>query len=48
MINDKHIELIIRQMLKKYVLLVQVIPTLFVGDRVDKNHFQKVNEIMIG
>jgi len=45
-INDKHIELIIRQMLKK-VRIVESGDTEFIlGDRVDKTHFQRVNAVV--
>ena len=47
MINDKHIELIIRQMLKKVRITGSGDTDFILGDRVDKNHFQKVNEIML-
>lgn len=46
-INDKHIELIIRQMLKKVRITSSGDTDFIVGDRVDKNHYQKVNEIMM-
>jgi DNA-directed RNA polymerase subunit beta' len=46
-INDKHIELIIRQMLKK-VRIVEPGDTEFIlGDRVDRVHLQRVNEVML-
>lgn len=45
-INDKHIELIIRQMLRK-VRIVEPGDTKFVaGDRVDKFHLQTVNRLV--
>jgi len=45
-INDKHIELIVRQMLRK-VRIVDAGDTKFVaGDRVDKFHLQTINRII--
>ena len=46
-INDKHIELIIRQMLKKVRIVSSGDTDFVVGDRVDKVHFRKVNQIML-
>jgi DNA-directed RNA polymerase subunit beta' len=46
-INDKHIELIIRQMLKKVRIVSSGDTDFVVGDRVDKVHFRKVNQIMM-
>jgi DNA-directed RNA polymerase subunit beta' len=46
-INDKHIELIVRQMLRK-VRIAEPGETKFVaGDRVDKFHLQSVNRLMV-
>jgi DNA-directed RNA polymerase subunit beta' len=45
-INDKHIELIVRQMLRK-VRIVEPGDTKFVaGDRVDKFHLQTINRLV--
>ncbi|MDQ5890833.1 MAG: DNA-directed polymerase subunit beta [Candidatus Dependentiae bacterium] len=46
-INDKHIELIIRQMLKKVRIIDAGDTDFIVGDRVDKTHFQRVNEVVL-
>ena len=46
-INDKHIELIIRQMLRKVRISSSGETDFVMGDRVDKVHFQKVNQIML-
>ncbi len=45
-INDKHIELIVRQMLKKVRITDPGDTTFIVGDRVDKVHLQLVNKVM--
>lgn len=46
-INNKHIELIVKQMLRK-VRIVDPGETHFVvGDRIDKNHLQAVNKVMV-
>lgn len=45
-INDKHIELIVRQMLKKVRITDPGDTNFIVGDRVDKVHLQLVNKIM--
>lgn len=45
-INDKHIELIVRQMLKKVRITDPGETTFIVGDRVDKIHLQAVNKLM--
>jgi len=47
MINDKHIEVIIRQMLKKVLITESGDTDFVVGDRVDKVHFRKVNQIVL-
>ncbi len=45
-INDRHIELIVRQMLRK-VRVVETGDTEFlIGDRVDRIHFKAVNELL--
>jgi len=44
-INDKHIELIIRQMLKKVRIVEPGDTDFIVGDRVDKTHYQRVNAV---
>ena len=45
-INDKHIELIVRQMLKKVRITDPGDTTFIVGDRIDKVHLQLVNKVM--
>ncbi|MBL4587724.1 DNA-directed RNA polymerase subunit beta', partial [Candidatus Babeliales bacterium] len=45
-INDKHIELIVRQMLKKVRITDPGDTTFVVGDRIDKVHLQLVNTVM--
>jgi DNA-directed RNA polymerase subunit beta' len=45
-INDKHIELIIRQMLKKVRIVESGDTDFIVGDRVDRVHFHRVNEVI--
>jgi DNA-directed RNA polymerase subunit beta' len=45
-INDKHIELIIRQMLKKVRIIESGDTDFIVGDRVDRVHFYRVNEVI--
>lgn len=42
-INDRHVELIVRQMLRKVRILEPGDTNFLVGDRVDKIHFQLVN-----
>ena len=46
-INDKHIEIIVRQMLKKVSILDPGDTTLLIGEQVDKNRFMEVNEGII-
>lgn len=46
-INDKHVELIIRQMLKKVRIVDSGDTDFIIGDRVDKVHFRHVNEVML-
>jgi DNA-directed RNA polymerase subunit beta' len=45
-INDKHIEIIVRQMLKKVRITDPGDTNFVVGDRVDKVHLQTVNRLM--
>jgi DNA-directed RNA polymerase subunit beta' len=45
-INDKHIELIVRQMLKKVRITDPGDTSFIVGDRVDKVHLQLVNKVI--
>ncbi|PCI74305.1 DNA-directed RNA polymerase subunit beta' [Candidatus Dependentiae bacterium] len=45
-INDKHIEVIVRQMLKKVRITDPGDTTFIVGDRIDKVHLQLVNKVM--
>lgn len=45
-INDKHIELIIRQMLRKVRITEPGDSDFLVGDRVDRLHLQAVNEVL--
>lgn len=45
-INDKHIEIIVRQMLKKIRITDPGDTNFVVGDRVDKIHLQTVNRLM--
>lgn len=45
-INDRHIELIVRQMLRKVRILEPGDTNFLVGDRVDKIHFQIVNDAL--
>ncbi len=46
-INDKHIELIVRQMLRKVRVIDPGDTKFVVGDRIDKFHLQIVNRIVI-
>jgi len=46
-INDRHIELIIRQMLRKVRIIEPGDTEFLIGDRVDKVHFKTVNEALI-
>ncbi|MFH1831944.1 MAG: DNA-directed RNA polymerase subunit beta' [bacterium] len=46
-INDKHIEVIVKQMLRKVRVTEPGDTTFVVGDRVDKNHLQVVNRLMV-
>ncbi len=43
-INDRHIEVIVRQMMRKVRIVEQGESDFLVGDRVDKIHFKDVNE----
>lgn len=45
-INDKHIELIVRQMMRKVRIVDPGDTDLLVGDRVDRIHFQTVNGLL--
>jgi len=45
-INDRHIELIVRQMLRKVRIVDQGDTDFLIGDRVDRIHFKAVNEIL--
>lgn len=46
-INDRHIELIVRQMLRKVRVIDPGESEFLIGDRVDKIHFKTVNESLI-
>lgn len=46
-INDRHIELIVRQMLRKVRVVDSGDSDFLIGDRVDKIHFKLVNELLI-
>ena len=46
-INDRHIELIVRQMLRKVRVVDPGDTDFLIGDRVDKIHFKTVNEALI-
>lgn len=46
-INDKHIEIIINQMLQKVEITDSGDTTLFVGEKVDKHDFKKINQDII-
>ena len=45
-INDRHIELIVRQMLRKVRVLESGDTDFLIGDRVDRIHFQAVNDAL--
>ena len=45
-INDKHLELIVRQMMRKVAIVDAGNSSFLIGDRVDKIHFQTVNAIL--
>lgn len=45
-IHDKHIELIVRQMLRKVNIVDPGDTSFVIGDRVDKVHLQAVNQVM--
>ncbi len=45
-INDRHIELIVRQMMRKVRVVDSGDTDFLVGDRVDRIHFKTVNELM--
>ena len=46
-INNKHIELIVKQMLRKARIVDPGDTNFVVGDRIDKNHLQIVNKLMV-
>ena len=46
-INDKHIEMIVRQMLRKVAIVDAGDTSFIIGDRVDKVHLQFVNKLMV-
>ncbi len=45
-INDKHIELIVRQMMRKVRIVDSGDTEFLIGDRIDKIHFQSVNAVL--
>jgi DNA-directed RNA polymerase subunit beta' len=45
-INDRHIELIVRQMIRKVRVVDAGDSDFLVGDRVDRLHFKTVNELL--
>ena len=45
-INDRHIELIVRQMMRKVRIVEPGDTDFLIGDRVDRIHFQMVNEVL--
>ena len=45
-INDRHVELIVRQMLRKVRVVEQGDSDFLIGDRVDKIHFKAVNGLL--
>ena len=45
-INDRHIEVIVRQMLRKVRIVDQGDTDFLIGDRVDRIHFQMVNSLL--
>lgn len=45
-INDRHIELIVRQMLRKVRIVEQGDTDFLIGDRVDRIHFKAVNALL--
>lgn len=45
-INDRHIELIVRQMLRKVRVVDSGDTDFLIGDRVDRIHFKTVNEVL--
>ncbi len=46
-VNDKHIELIVRQMLRRVRIVDSGDTTFTIGERVDKMNFQEVNKLML-
>lgn len=45
-INDRHVELIVRQMLRKVRIVDPGDTSFLVGDRIDKMHFKAINEAL--
>ena len=45
-INDRHIEVIVRQMMRKVRIVEQGDTDFLIGDRVDRIHFQTVNSLL--
>ncbi len=45
-INDRHIEIIVRQMMRKVRVIEPGDSDFLIGDRIDRIHFQRVNEIL--
>lgn len=45
-INDRHVELIVRQMLRKVRVVDQGDTDFLVGDRIDRIHFKMVNQLL--
>ena len=45
-INDRHIELIVRQMMRKVRIIDSGDTDFLVGDKVDKVHFQEINKLL--
>lgn len=45
-INDRHIELIVRQMIRKVRIIDSGDSDFLIGDRIDKIHFKTVNEML--
>ena len=43
-INDKHIEVIVRQMMQKVIIIDPGDTTLLQDEKIDKNHFRKIND----
>ena len=45
-INDRHIELIVRQMMRKVRIVDSGDTDFLIGDRVDRIHFETVNALL--